>query len=464
MKKHFKVLAIVMFLAYTSSVCSQTVPSGPLLVGAAKVDITPAPNELPKNFLGILDHVWSRAIYIDNGKTGAVLVSLDAGGIPTQTASDIRARVQKEFGIPVANVLISGTHTHSAPFIGRFAFGPNRDTTPDTTGAYIEKIFSSIRKAKEALQPAKVSFGEGVSYLNVQRDQIDPVTHGWWEGANYSGLSDKTVAVVKFVSMKDEPIAVYFNYAMHAVITGNLDLVSGDFPGAASRYIERALGDKAVALFTSGAAGDQNPIYFQQTYDLREIRIKEYAKRGEDISNAMPPGGQGLDRKNPEVARLMEEQKEMSNSMGQLLGEEVLRAMREAKPGVSDVRIFGKESTVTCPGRNRTNQGRGGIQGTYTDGPDVNITVDLLMINDIAVGAVNGEVYNAIAQRLKRESPYSKTMMITVTNGFANSGYIPDDASFGHQTFEVLSSRLKPGCAETGIVEGIIGMMPKITY
>jgi len=45
----------------------------------------------------------------------------------------------------------------------------------------------------------------------------------------------------------------------------------------------------------------------------------------------------------------------------------------------------------------------------------------------------------------------------------ANSGYIPD-ASFGHQTFEVLSSRLQPGCAETTIVNGIVGMMPKPMY
>ena len=119
---------------------------------------------------------------------------------------------------------------------------------------------------------------------------------------------------------------------------------------------------------------------------------------------------------------------------------------------------------MTVPAAQRTNEGRGGIEGAYTDGPDANITLDLLMINDIAIGAVNGEVYNEIAQRLKRESPYARTMMITVTNGFSNAGYIPDDASFGHQTFEVLSSRLKPGCAETKIVEGLTGMMPKIAY
>ena len=47
-----------------------------------------------------------------------------------------------------------------------------------------------------------------------------------------------------------------------------------------------------VAVFSTGAAGDQNPIYFQQTYDLRQIRIEEYAKRGEDIS---------IDVTNPDV-------------------------------------------------------------------------------------------------------------------------------------------------------------------
>ena len=462
MRNHLKLAAFVTLLVCAAGLSAQTVPAGVLRVGAAKVDITPAANELPKQFLGVLDQIYSRAIFIDNGKTSAVLVSLDLGGLPTQVVENIMGRVEKELGVPATNILISATHTHAAPFIGRAPFG-NNGPAPDTKG-FEDKVFSSVQKAKESLKPACISYGRGVSYLNVQRDQIDPVTHRWWEGANYDGLSDKTVAVIEFESVNGEPIAVYYNYAMHAVITGNLDLVSGDFPGAASRYIERALGGKTVALFTSGAAGDQNPVYFQQTYDLRAIRIKDYAKRGEDISNAMLPGGQGMDRNNPEVVRLMNEQKEMASSMGQLLGEEVLRAMREAKLGDPEARILGKQTSITCPGRERTNQGRAGAAGTYKDGAPVQIRLGLLMINDIAIGAVNAEVYNEIAQRLKKESPYVKTMMVTLTDGFAGTGYIPDDASFGHLTFEVLSSRLQPGCAETGIADGIIGMMPKIIY
>ncbi len=49
--------------------------------------------------------------------------------------------------------------------------------------------------------------------------------------------------------------------------------------------------------------------------------------------------------------------------------------------------------------------------------------------------------------------------MVTITNGMSNSGYIPNDAAFGYQTFEVLSSRCKPGYAENAIVNGILDLM-----
>lgn len=299
----------------TSSVAQtiQIVQSGQFRVGAAKIDVTPSKEELPKAYLGVLDHVYARAIVIDNGHTSAALVTLDAGGVPNPVWQNVSARADKELGIPALNVLITATHTHSVPM-----FGPARTAdgvTPPSGAAYQEKVFNAVKEAKARLQPAQISYGTGLSYLNVQRDIIDPETHGWWEGTNYSGLSDKTVAVVKFMAFDGSPIAVYFNYAMHAVITGTLDMVSGDIPGAAERYIESHFDDKVVALWSEGAAGDQNPVYFQQTYDLRAIRVKEYAKRGVDISNSMPPGGEGLDRNDPQIRRLMDEQKQMIVSM-----------------------------------------------------------------------------------------------------------------------------------------------------
>jgi hypothetical protein len=305
-----------------------------------------------------------------------------------------------------------------------------------------------------------VSFGTGQSYINVNRNLIDPETNRWWEGPNYDGPSDKTVAVMRFEDDRGETVAVFYNYAVHGVLTGTLDQVSGDIPGATSRYIERALGGDAVAVWSLGAAGDQNPIYFQQTYDLRQIRVEDYAARGEDISNAMPPGGQGLDKQDPQVIELLDQQRQMTVSMGQMLGEEVLHTMRaNMERPLTAGAIEGRSASVSCPGRRRTNEGRAGYPGTYEDADPVQIRLSLLRIGDAMIGGVNAEVFNLIAQRLKAESPYKHTMMATLTNGSAGSGYIPNDAAFGYETFEVLSSRLKPGCAEAAIVDGLLDLM-----
>lgn len=434
----------LMILASALAAVTQA-QSSSFKAGAAKVDVTPAPSELPKNYEGILDHLYSRTIVLDNGAATAALISVDAGGVSDQVWRTVTQQVEKELGIPVANVLLTATHTHSAP----------QQQAP----GYAQKIVESVKLAKQRLAPARMGYGTGASYINVNRNLLDPKTKRWWEGPNYEGPSDKTVAVIKFESLSGEPIAIYYNYAMHAVINGQLDQVSADVPGAASNYIEDSLDGKAIALWSSGAAGDQNPIYFQQTFDLRDIRIKDYAKRGEDIGNAMPPGGQGLNKSDPTVIKLMNQQKQMTLSMGQFLGEEVLHVMRGMDRTDTGAQIFGAQKTISCPGRERLDSGRAGFAGSYKDAAPVEIRLGLLRVGDIFIGGVNAEVFNLIAQRLKRESPYARTIMATLTNGSARSGYIPNDTAYGMYTFEVLSSRLQPGCAESSIVNGILDLI-----
>ena len=50
-------------------------------------------------------------------------------------------------------------------------------------------------------------------------------------------------------------------------------------------------------------------------------------------------------------------------------------------------------------------------------------------------------------------------MPITLTNGSARLGYTPNDASFSHNTFQVLGSRLKAGCAEGAIVDTALELL-----
>jgi hypothetical protein len=146
-------------------------------------------------------------------------------------------------------------------------------------------------------------------------------------------------------------------------------------------------------------------------------------------------------------------------SEGQLLGEEIIRVMSSTRNLSGDVALGGAQKIIGCPGRQRVNAGREGEPGTYKDSDPVNIRLGMVGIGDIALTAVNAEIYTMISQRTKKLSPMANTVVVTLANGRASSGYIPDDASYGHNTFQVLGSRLKPGCAEQGIANGLVELV-----
>ena len=80
--------------------------------------------------------------------------------------------------------------------------------------------------------------------------------------------------------------------------------------------------------------------------------MKDYAKRGEDICNSMPPGGQGLNKQHPQVMKLMNQQKQLILSMDLFLGEELMHVMRGMERTQSSARLFWAQKTVSCPGGN----------------------------------------------------------------------------------------------------------------
>ena len=447
-----RIIAVCAVLLVSAQAFAADHVRGQLKVGVAKIDVTPAENQLGRNSYGILDHTHFRVILFSNGHNIAGLANVD-GNANQRCVDAVNARIEKDFGIPQGNIIYNGTHCHSTGTV------PMDELT--------ERMYQAIKQAYENMVPAKVGTGKGVCYLNVKRDLFDPERGTWWEGPDYDGKSDKTVGVIYFESLDGKPLGVYYNYAMHAVITGQLDMITGDFPGKSEEYIESRYGDDFVAIFASGAAGDQNPLYFQQTFDLRDIRIADYAKRGEDISNSMPPGGTGLDRNDPETHRLMEEQKRMAESYGQLLGEEVKYVVMMMRRFESDVTLEAARTHITCAARRQTNGGgRAGYAGTYEDAPDITLELGLVMLDEIPVCAVSGEVYNQIAVDLKNASPYSFTIVTTVTDGHnqGRGGYIPDDEAYGAEVFEVLTSGYKQGTAHMGIVNGLLGLIHDATH
>ena len=417
--------------------------AGPLRVGAARLDITPAADAaLPmagyagrtQGFRGIHDHVYVRAIVLDDGSTQAALVAWESLFVPDAVWAETSQRVASEAGIRPENLLLSAVHDHGAPTMSLSDSAPK---SAAYTRSVEQAAVEAVRRAKSALQPARFGIGTGTAYVNVNRREFTP-GRGVWLGYNEDGPSDKTVTVLRFDDLSGKPIALWINYPVHAVVMGPENLqVTGDLAGATSRFVEqhyagndRPRGDggprlrllpeekpdhEIVAVWTSGAAGDQNPVS---------------TMNGEDFG--------------------------MVDALGKILGEAVIRASGGIHTS-RDARIRAAQQVVTCPGRRVEPGPTPRAEYKFNDTDPVNIRLGLLMINDVALAGVSGEVLTLIAQRLKRESPFNHTVMVTHTNG--SSGYIPNDAAFDPVSYEVTASRLKPGCAEGAIVNGFLDLM-----
>jgi Neutral/alkaline non-lysosomal ceramidase, N-terminal len=447
--KHVLFCLSVMGLA--SSTSQAEAASGSLRAGAARVELAPAAASARYDH----EHVYIRVIVLDNGATRGALIGADMGNMPEDVWQDASKKIAMELNCPVENIIMSATHTHSGFGRGESGAQPASTVTPTAS-----VMLDAVRQAKARLQPARMGYGTGMAYLNVNRDAINPETHLWTQAPDLLAASDKTVAVLKFETLTGQPIAAYVNYAMHPVNGYLSGFLSADYAGAMSRYVEQAYDDKMVAVFTQGASGDQNPLYLRASTNLMAsksgVPITGNVLVRETVEARIREGGVKPMAGDPKVIELL---KRWMESTGMVLGEEVIRVMTDTTRVSGEVRIAGAQKVASCPGRMRTDKGREGLPGTYKDADPVQIRLGMLGIGDVAITSVNAEVYNLISQRMKKQSPMANTMMVTLANGRAESGYIPDDASFSHNTFQVLGTRLKPGCAESAIANDLADLV-----
>ena len=444
-----------------------------LRAGAAKADITPplGPNMQGPTGKYENEHLYARAIVLDNGDARAALIGTDQPNLSEAVWESASQRIAKDLDCPETNIIMSATHTHSA-------VDPSAPTNIPSTASSLSKddqriadgIVAAVHEAKGKLQPAEMSWGTGSIDLNSNRDAIDPKTHLWTQAPNTNAASDKTVSVLSFTDLSGQPIGIYSNYAMHAINGYLANFYSGDFPGAMSRWVEEAFNDKAIAIFTQNAQGDQNPLYLRPSTNGMASRTGVTATGYEMVRESVeePLRDQKVQGK-PMDPAVRDRLQQWMQAEGMVLGEVVIRAMTHGTPKQRNVRIAGQQTVISCPGRLRTDSGAHvsagptpyviGMPATYGDGPDIPIRIGMLGIGDVALTHVNAEIYSLIGQRIKRQSPMAHTMVVVIANGRSTSGYIPDDASFSHLTFQVLASHLKVGCAEDAISSGLAQMV-----
>ncbi len=448
-------------------------------VGAAKLSITPTQDMLPLpamvgQYEGVREgeEINVRAIVIDNGEKIFLLESFELGGVPCPEI--LRPAITNAYGINDENMLIVGTHNHSAPHVAGRKHPTGIETNvevPANQRAYTDMVVENgikvVGMAIDNMRPAKYGFGEGKSYINVNRDQL--FYEGYWmQGAAFDRPSDKTLAVIKFVDEDGKLIAAVLNYAMHSTTsfctrdTDGKVKVSCDIPGIACNFVEEHYGDGAVCMWQSGAAGNQNPMFvgIMPVYDkdgkMRERRRLPGAAYEQGVVFGQQHGIDAL-----QVLNKIDAQK---SSMKITTVDDMLYFPTQKFPHdkfdwsrhrlvVDNLLEWSGDIGPEDP------QPEKELAEMIPTGETTPMKAQLVILGDIAIYGVACELYNEIGMLCKEASPFKKTI-VTTHIGDPAVGYILDDSSAGHKVFQSFGL-VGAGHNNEIVVEGMLKMFDK---
>lgn len=207
-----------------------------------------------------------------------VYVSVDFGMGSQAVTREVLVQLGNRFPdyeYSLANVYISGTHTHSAPggydqyAIDQLASG---GFNMETLQAYSNAIVSAISKAHHsAKKKSRVYFGLGKAepHTNINRSPTAYLNNPAEERAMYpEGDTEQYFPLLRFETEKHQPMGMFNWFAVHATSMPNTNLlISGDNKGYASQVFEQWMNPNGtlpghgafVAGFASSNLGDVSP-------------------------------------------------------------------------------------------------------------------------------------------------------------------------------------------------------------
>jgi len=387
-----------------------------LMAGTGKASIDPPPAQLPirnnndSPLIAIHDSLYARALVLQGKDSKAVIVVADIIMLPDDFYEQAVARIAAACAVARDHVLLSATHAHTVPWSMSNGYGE----------VVLAGIMAAIEQAQKHLEPVRVGAGDGQAYINMNRDEA--YAGGFILGQDPEGPSDKTLRVVGFFRSDGSPLAILANYAVHAVSLYSSDtagahaaMVSADIPGVADRFVdEHYAAQRTLTFWTSGAAGDQNPIL-----------MSFHAEPGSDgkvQTSDMQAAGFTITRR-----------------LGQALALQIIRVTDRLAPQEVTNALRAEQTVISCPAK-------------VDPATKHTLRISYLGIGAVDLVGISGEVTTLIDRHLREQLGARSPLLLTLTNGYA--GYLPDDASYARgNTFEVGKSQFAPGCAEAAIIE-----------
>jgi hypothetical protein len=459
-------LLATLLLVLTAAPPPEAKQGAALRAGAAVVDISPGKFPVRVNGMftertadKITDPLTARAIALDDGTTRLVLCVVDSCMVPRDLIDAAKKQASEATGIPTDRMMVSATHTHSAP-AAMSCLGSRMD--PDYAALLPGKIAQAMIAAAGHLQPARAGwtafddwehthnrrwirrpdrllpdpFGVPSVRANMHPGHLSPDVTG------PSGPVDPQITVLAVENPDGRPLALLANYSMH--YQGS-PLLSSDYFGRFNGHIAQMLGAGAefVGIMSQGTSGDlwsgdySAPAKPALPYDdyAKAIagRVAAAYKRIEwktSVPLAAAETVMTLHYRTPDAARLQWAQ-EMKAKLGERLPQ-------------NHAEIYALEAII------------------LHERQQTELKLQALRIGDMGIAALPNEVFCLTGLKLKARSPFPLTMNISLANGA--EGYIPppeQHALGGYTTWPARTAGLEAQ-AEPKITAALVTLLEKI--
>ena len=427
--------------------------------GAATSNITPKigtsinGNMKDATVKQIHDETHARCIVLDDGQTRLAILTVDLCMIYKEELDAAKRSAHETTGIPVENMMMSATHTHSGgTACSLFQSNPDKDYQKFLR----ERIADAVVRANNNLAPARIGWAVGQEPTQVfnrrwkmkpgkplmnpfgKEDQVkmNPGI-GNPDLLEPAGPTDPGLPIISVQTPEGRPIALLANYSLHYVGGTGPGEISADYYGMFTERMKQFLQPDDnryppfVAMLSNGTSGNINNVNwgagqapppaapYSRMREVANIVAAEAYKTYQNI-------------KYQNWVSLSSVQKTIMLGVRHPDKEEIERAkgiIAKAKSAVMNTveEIYARETVL------------------MKDLPkEVPVILQAFRIGDLAIAAAPFEIFVEIGLDIKAKSPFKPTFTTSLANGY--NGYLPTPEHHklgGYETWRSRSSYLE---------------------
>ena len=398
--------------------------------GVATVDISPT--EFPRIIAGgflegrgekLADKLFVRSFVLDDGKMKIAFAIVDTCMMEQTLIDEAKGIAAKQCGIPVDRMMVSATHTHSAP-AAMGCLGTRKDTV--YAKFLTPKIAEAIVAANAALQPARIGWGSYDDWEHTHnrrwirlpgKEVVDPFGQPTGRANMHPGYLSKDVvgpsgpvdpqlSVIALQTLDGKPLGVLANYSQHYFGTGP---ISADYYGHFCRHLAAKMGQQGdgngpfVCAMSQGTSGDQ--MWMDYGAEKKTITIDHYASEVADSAvkalqtvKYVDHAPLGMIEKTLELNCRVPDEKRLAWALP--IAAKIVNDVPKSKE-----EVYAREALILHE-RQKTS-----------------VKLQAIRIGDLSIATLPNEVYAITGLKLRLMSPFGTHFNIELANGA--TGYIP---------------------------------------